>query len=176
MKLRSEYRVLPSLRLVDMPPYAFGQLDELKMSVAAEGTEIVDLSLGSPDRPTDEKVLKALYEGMQKRRNQQYPIFSGLPAFKETICEWFDGRFGVKLDPGEGVLPLIGSKEGIGHLAFAYIQEGDITITPSPYYPVHKRATVLSGGHVYELPLKPENNFVGDLDAIPEDVQHYSTK
>ena len=170
MKLRSEYRVLPSLRLVDMPPYAFGQLDELKMSVAAEGTEIVDLSLGSPDRPTDEKVLKALYEGMQKRRNQQYPIFSGLPAFKETICEWFDGRFGVKLDPGEGVLPLIGSKEGIGHLAFAYIQEGDITITPSPYYPVHKRATVLSGGHVYELPLKPENNFVGDLDAIPEDV------
>lgn len=170
MKLRSDYRVLPSLRLVDMPPYAFGQLDELKMNVAAEGTEIVDLSLGSPDRPTDERILKALYEGMQKRRNQQYPIFSGLPAFKDTICEWFQGRFGVKLDPKEGVLPLIGSKEGIGHLAFAYIQEGDITITPSPYYPVHKRATVLSGGHVYELPLKPENNFVGDLDSIPEDV------
>jgi LL-diaminopimelate aminotransferase len=170
MKLYSDYRVLPSLRLVDMPPYAFGQLDELKMEVAAEGTELIDLSLGSPDRPTHPTVLKALYEGMQKLRNQQYPIFSGLPAFKERICEWFSSRFGVTLDPATHVLPLIGSKEGIGHLAFAYIQEGDITITPSPYYPVHMRATTLSGGHVYELPLKPENQYVGDLDAIPEDV------
>lgn len=170
MKLYSDYRVLPSLRLVDMPPYAFGQLDDLKREVVKEGKELIDLSLGSPDRPTHPDVLKAMYDAMQKLRNQQYPIFSGLPSFKETICEWFSGRFGVNLDPVTNVLPLIGSKEGIGHLAFAYIQEGDLTITPSPYYPVHMRATTLSGGHVYELPLKPENQYVGDLDAIPEDI------
>jgi LL-diaminopimelate aminotransferase len=153
-----------------MPPYAFGQLDAIKIDLINANKELIDLSLGSPDRATDPTVLKALYEGMQKRRNQQYPIFTGLPAFKESIAEWFKQRFHVNLDPKNNILPLIGSKEGIGHIAFAYIQEGDVTIIPSPYYPVHMRGTVLAGGHVYELPLKPENNFVGDLDSIPEDV------
>ena len=163
-------KVLPSLRLVEMPPYAFGQLDELKVAWLQQGEELVDLSLGSPDGPTSPTVLEALYEGMQKRRNQQYPIFSGLPSLKSEIAKWFESRFNVKLDPEKGILPLLGSKEGIAHLAFAYIQEGHLTIIPSPYYPVHMRGTVLAGGHVYEMELKPENNFVADLDAIPEEI------
>lgn len=165
-----KHRVLASLRLVEMSPYAFGQLDQMKVELDAAGKEVIDLSLGSPDRPTDSSVLKALTDSMTKLRNQQYPIFSGQPKFKQDISEYFARRFGVELDPNEEILPLLGSKEGIGHLAFAYIQEGDMTIIPSPYYPVHMRGTVLSGGHVYELELKPENNFVGDLDAIPEEI------
>ncbi len=153
-----------------MPPYAFGQLDEIKLDLINQGKELIDLSLGSPDRGTEPSVLEALYKGMQKRRNQQYPIFSGLPEFKDAIADWFLGRFNVKLDPKTQILPLLGSKEGIAHIAFAYMQEGHVAIIPSPYYPVHMRGTVLAGGHVYELELKPENNFVGDLDAIPEDV------
>ena len=153
-----------------MPPYAFGQLDEIKLALIQEGKELIDLSLGSPDRGTEPSVLEALYKGMQKRRNQQYPIFSGLPEFKDSIATWFQGRFNVKLDPKTQILPLLGSKEGIAHIAFAYMQEGHMAIIPSPYYPVHMRGTVLAGGHIYELELKPENNFVGDLDAIPEDI------
>lgn len=164
------HKVPPSLRLVEMPPYAFGQLDAIKHELLSQGKTLIDLSLGSPDRPTDPSVLEAMYKGMQKPRNQQYPIFSGLPALKDTIAEWFQGRFNVKLDPSINILPLIGSKEGIAHLAFAYMQEGHLSIIPSPYYPVHMRGTVLAGGHVFELKLKPENNFVGDLDEIPEDV------
>jgi LL-diaminopimelate aminotransferase len=164
------HKVLPSLRLVEMPPYAFGQLDEIKLALIQQGKELIDLSLGSPDRGTEPSVLEALYKGMQKRRNQQYPIFSGLPEFKDSIADWFLGRFNVKLDPKTQILPLLGSKEGIAHIAFAYMQEGHLTIIPSPYYPVHMRGTVLAGGHVYELELKPENNFVGDLDSIPEDI------
>lgn len=170
MKSPKHHRIPPSLRLVEMAPYAFGQLDEIKNDLLREGKELIDLSLGSPDRHTDPTVLEALTKGMQKPRNQQYPIFSGLPAFKEEIAEWFYQRFGVKLDAKNGILPLIGSKEGIAHLAFAYIQEGHLTIIPSPYYPVHMRGTVLAGGQVYELPLTAENNFVGDLDSLSEDV------
>ncbi|MDD9898158.1 MAG: aminotransferase class I/II-fold pyridoxal phosphate-dependent enzyme [Candidatus Melainabacteria bacterium] len=169
--MKSPYhKILPSLRLVEMPEYAFGQLDAIKEELKAEGKEIIDLSLGSPDTQTDPIVLQALTDGMAKPRNQKYPIFSGLPAFKEKCSEYFEGRFGVKLDPKEQILPLNGSKEGIAHIAFAYMQEGHLTIIPSPYYPVHMRGTVLAGGNVYELPLKPENNFIADLDAIPEDV------
>ncbi len=153
-----------------MPQYAFGQLDALKVELHKQGQEIIDLSLGSPDAPTDPSVLEALSCGMQKSRNQKYPIFSGLPEFKEEIATWFKSRFAVELDPEAGILPLLGSKEGIAHLAFAYMQEGFTTIIPSPYYPVHMRGTVLAGGNVYELKLKKENNYLGDLDEIPEDV------
>lgn len=163
-------KILPSLRLAEMPPYAFGQLDELKIELIKNNKELIDLSLGSPDRQTHPSVLEALYKGMQKSRNQQYPIFSGLMSFKEEICLWFKSRFGVNLDPQSMVLPLLGSKEGIAHIAFAYMQEGHLTIIPSPYYPVHMRGTVLAGGHVYELELKSSNNFVANLDEIPEEV------
>ena len=164
------HKILPSLRLVEMPEYAFGQLDEIKQGLIDEGKEIIDLSLGSPDRETDPKVLDALTKGMQKPRNQKYPIFSGLPELKTEITSWFKGRFGVELDPKTQVLPLLGSKEGIAHIAFAYMQEGHLAIIPSPYYPVHMRGTVLAGGSVHELELSPENNFIADLDSIPEDV------
>ena len=164
------HKILPSLRLVEMPDYAFGQLDEIKLGLEQEVKEIIDLSLGSPDRTTDPKVLDALTQGMLKPRNQKYPIFSGLPELKTEITNWFQGRFGVSLDPKTQVLPLLGSKEGIAHIAFAYMQEGHLAIIPSPYYPVHMRGTVLAGGSVYELKLSPENNFIADLDAIPEDV------
>lgn len=164
------HKILPSLRLVEMPEYAFGQLDEIKQNLLKEGKEIIDLSLGSPDTPTDQRVLDALTEGMKKPRNQKYPIFSGLPEFKDEVASWFNGRFGVELDPQTQILPLLGSKEGIAHIAFAYMQEGHVTIIPSPYYPVHMRGTVLAGGSVYELKLTPENNFIADLDSIPEDI------
>lgn len=164
------HKILPSLRLVEMPEYAFGQLDEIKLGLEKEGKEIIDLSLGSPDRGTDPRVLDALTKGMAKPRNQKYPIFSGLPELKTEIASWFNDRFKVKLDPKTQILPLLGSKEGIAHIAFAYMQEGHLTIIPSPYYPVHMRGTVLAGGSVYELELKPENNFIADLESIPEDI------
>jgi LL-diaminopimelate aminotransferase len=107
---------------------------------------------------------------MKKPRNQKYPIFRGLPAFKKEIADWFSGRFGVDLNPDNQILPLLGSKEGIAHIAFAYMQEGFMSIIPSPYYPVHMRGTVLAGGQVFELKLKPENNFIGDLDELTEDT------
>lgn len=164
------HKILPSLRLVEMPDYAFGQLDEMKNKLVEEGKDLCDLSLGSPDRETEDSVLKALYEGMKKPRNQKYPIFRGLPAFKKEIATWFSGRFGVDLNPDNQILPLLGSKEGIAHIAFAYMQEGFMSIIPSPYYPVHMRGTVLAGGQVFELKLKPENNFIGDLDELTEET------
>jgi LL-diaminopimelate aminotransferase len=164
------HKILPSLRLVEMPDYAFGQLDEIKLDLAKQGKEIIDLSLGSPDKETDPRVLEALTKGMLKPRNQKYPIFSGLPELKTEIASWFQGRFGVSLEPKTQILPLLGSKEGIAHIAFAYMQEGHLAIIPSPYYPVHMRGTVLAGGSVYEVRISPENNFIADLESIPEDV------
>lgn len=162
--------VAPSDRLTSLPEYPFGLIDALKLKLINEGKELVDLSLGSPDTKTHPEVVKALESGMQKLRNQQYPIFNGQPEFKKSIADWMKHRFNVTVDADNGVLPLLGTKEGIAHLAFAYIKEGDYTISPSPYYPVHVRGTLLAGGSVYEMPLTPENQFRADLDAIPEEI------
>ncbi len=163
-------KIPSSDRLAALPEYAFGALDALKQKLVEEGKELIDLSLGSPDRPTDPSVIKALTEGMSKLRNQQYPIFNGSPKFKSAVADWVKGRFGVELDKNLGVLPLLGTKEGIAHLAFAYISEGDVTLVPSPCYPVHVRGTLLAGGQIYHMELNPENNFVCDLESIPEEI------
>ena len=90
--------------------------------------------------------------------------------FKNAAAKWMHNRFSVELDPAWEILPLTGSKEGITHLAFAVINPGDLSIVPSPYYPVHARGTLLAGGSIFELPLLEKNKFLPDLDSIPQNI------
>lgn len=153
-----------------LPTYVFAELDELKEQARARGADLIDLGMGNPDLPTPTPILKAIQDGVMNPKNHGYPQFKGKPEFREAISGWMKRRYNVDIDPNTEIQPLIGSKEGLAHLSFAYIGKDDVSLVPSPYYPVHSRATWLAGGNVHHLPLTPENNFLPDLDSIPTEV------
>ncbi len=157
-------------RLSYVPIYSFAKLDAEKQSIISKGVDVIDLSLGSPNLPSPKIVIDECIKEIQNPVNYRYPPFKGNKNFKSAAVEWLKQRFNIDIDPENEILPLTGSKEGITHLAFAFINPGDLTIVPSPYYPVHARGTLLAGGKIHELPLKPENNFLPELDSIPQGV------
>jgi LL-diaminopimelate aminotransferase len=159
-----------SSRLAKLPTYAFARLDELKAAARARGMDVIDFGMGNPDMPTPAPVVEAIQAAVAAPVNHGYPTFQGMPAFRQAVARWMQRRYEVSFDPETEVQALIGSKEGLAHLTFAYVAEGDTTLVPSPYYPVHGRATWLAGGDPYFLPLRPENNFLPALSSIPEDV------
>lgn len=160
----------PAHRLTKLPTYVFAELDELKAAARARGADLIDLGMGNPDRPTPEPIVKAIQEGVADPANHCYPNFKGKPEFRQAVANWMQRRYNVTIDPETEVQPLIGSKEGLAHITFAYIDAGDYALVPSPYYPVHSRATWIADGNVYHLPLTAENRFLPDLDSIPEEV------
>jgi LL-diaminopimelate aminotransferase len=160
----------PSRRLTKLPTYVFAELDELKEAARRRGANLIDLGMGNPDQPTPEPIIKTIQEAVANPANHCYPNFKGKPEFRQAVADWMKRRHDVDINPADEVQPLIGSKEGLAHIAFAYIAEGDLSLVPSPYYPVHSRATWIAGGEVYHLPLTLENKFLPDLDAIPDEI------
>ncbi|MDF2956769.1 MAG: Aspartate/methionine/tyrosine aminotransferase [Candidatus Alkanophagales archaeon MCA70_species_1] len=157
-------------RLRSLPPYLFAEIDEKKARKKKEGADIIDLSVGDPDLPTPPHVVEALYEAAKDPQNHRYPTYEGLLAFREAVADWYKRRKGVTLDPETEVLTLIGSKEGIAHAAFAFLDAGDVALVPDPAYPVYKNATVLAGAVPHELPLTEENEFKPSLSEIDSEV------
>ena len=160
----------PAHRLTKLPTYVFAELDELKAAARSRGADLIDLGMGNPDQPTPPSVIEAIREAVKNPANHGYPDFKGKPAFRDAVASWMQRRYDVTIDPSCEVQPLIGSKEGLAHLTFAYIDAGDISLVPSPYYPVHSRASWIADGEVHHLPLKAENNFLPDIDGIPDAV------
>lgn len=160
----------PARRLTKLPTYVFAELDELKEAARQRGADLIDLGMGNPDQPTPAPIMQAIQQGVANPANHGYPNFKGKPEFRQAVADWMHRRYGVEINPADEVQPLIGSKEGLAHLSLAYIDAGDISLVPSPYYPVHSRATWIADGEVYHLPLTPENNFLPDLDSIPDAV------
>ena len=157
-------------RLSYVPSYIFAKLDGEKQELQKKGIDIIDLSLGSPDLHSPEAVINESINAVKDPVNYRYPPFWGQKKFKEAASEWLKKRFSVDLNPEKEILPLAGSKEGITHLALAFINPGDISIVPSPYYPAHARGTLLAGGKIYELPMLEENDFIPDIESIPQSV------
>ena len=157
-------------RLNDLPPYLFAEIDRRKREALSRGVDLIDLGIGDPDIPTPSVVVEKLLEGASKPVNHRYPSSSGMPEFREAVANWYQSRFKVKLDPAKEVVSLIGSKEGIGNMAVAFVDPGDLVLVASPCYPVYHIGTAFSGGKNYFLPLKKENHFLPDLDSIPADI------
>ena len=157
-------------RINDLPPYLFAEIDRRKREALSRGVDLIDLGIGDPDIPTPAVVVEKLLEGASRPVNHRYPNSSGMLEFREAVAKWYKTRFDVTLDPGKEVCSLIGSKEGIGNMAVAFVDPGDIVLVSSPCYPVYHIGTAFNGGKNYFLPLKKENQFLPDLDAIPEDI------
>ncbi|MFZ2446473.1 MAG: LL-diaminopimelate aminotransferase [Syntrophobacteraceae bacterium] len=157
-------------RLRQLPPYLFAEIDRLKAELIAKGVDVINLGVGDPDLPTPDHIIEALAVAAKDPANHQYPSYSGMNDFRVSVAKWYGRRFGVELDPVSEVLTLIGSKEGLAHLPLAFINPGDLALTPSPAYPVYHIATMFAGGESWFMPLVKENEFLPDLDAIPVDV------
>ncbi len=153
-------------RVKTLPPYLFAAIDKAKQEVAAQGMDIISLGIGDPDLPTPNFIIEALYKAAQNPVNHQYPSYVGMMSFRKAAAKWYQARFGVNLDAASEVITLIGSKEGIAHFPWAFIDPGDLALICSPCYPVYATAVDFAGGEVQYLPLTDENNFLPDLDSV----------
>jgi LL-diaminopimelate aminotransferase len=157
-------------RIEKLPPYLFAEISRKMAEKRAQGVQVVSFGIGDPDMPTPPHVLDALVEAARDPANHRYPETQGLPEFRRAVADWYERRFGLSLDPQREVLSLIGSKEGVGHIALCFIDPGDVALVPDPGYPVYPVGTLFAGGEPYHLPLREENGFLPDLDAVPPDV------
>jgi len=157
-------------RIENLKPYLFVEINKKIAEKRAKGEEIVSFAIGDPDIPTPPHVVNKLCETAKDPANHRYPDSEGLPELHNAIAEWYKKRFDVTLDPATEVLPLIGSKEGIGHIAFCTIDPGDFALVPDPAYPVYAIGTQLAGGRPYYLSLKESSGFLPNLNGIREDI------
>jgi LL-diaminopimelate aminotransferase len=159
-----------SKRIEKLPPYLFVEISRKIAQKKARGEDVVSFGIGDPDIPTPEHIIERLCQAAHDPANHRYPETEGLTELRRAIAGWYQRRFSVTLDPDKEVLPLIGSKEGIGHVALCFIDPGDLALVPDPGYPVYAIGTMFAGGESYYLPLKEENDFLPDLKAIPDAV------
>jgi len=157
-------------RLEALPPYLFAEIDRKKKEALRKGTDIIDLGVGDPDRPTPPHIIEALRESALDPKNHTYPSYSGMNEFRKAAAKWYAQRFGPRFNPEKEVVTLIGSKEGIAHLPLAFINKGDYALVPDPAYPVYQAGTVFAGGRCSFMPLRRENGFLPDLGSIPRKI------
>jgi LL-diaminopimelate aminotransferase len=157
-------------RLDNLPPYAFAALGRKLATMRGEGKDVIGLHIGSPDLPPPDHVVDALNHAAHDPAKHGYAGFTGTPGLREAIAGYYDERFGVQLDPSTEVLPLIGSKEGIAHMALAYLDAGDVALVPDPGYPTYGMGTVLAGGEPHTFGLSSGNGFMPVLEDLPADV------
>lgn len=161
----------PAKRLDKIPPYLFAEINRKRDELVAAGVDVINMAVGDPDQPTPDHILQAMHAAIEDASNHNYPPYQGMPAFREAAVEWMERRFGVKgLDPKTEVISTIGSKEAIHNTFLAFVETGDYVLIPDPGYPVYRTATIFAGGEPFTMPLKAENKFLPNLNAIPEAV------
>lgn len=159
-----------STRFEALPDFPMAEMKAARRELEAQGVDVIDLGAGDASLAPPPAVVERLREVVSDTAHSRYPFQMGLPAFREQIASWMQLRFGVSVDPWTEVLPLIGSKDGIGHLPLAFMNDGDMAVIPDPAYPAYLGGVTLAGGEPHIVALRPENNFLIPLDEIPESV------
>lgn len=158
-------------RLEKIPPYLFAEIDRKRDEMLAKGVDIINMGVGDPDRPTPDHIVQAMHAAIDDPATHNYPPYQGTKDFRAAAVQWMERRFGVKgLNPNTEVVSSIGSKEAIHNTFLAFVEPGDYTLIPDPGYPVYRTSTIFAGGEYYTMPLLPENDFLPDLEAIPQEV------
>lgn len=152
-----------------LPPYAFSIIGELKAKARKKGLDVIDFGMGNPDQPTPEHIVNKLIETAKNPRTHRYSVSRGLPRLRLAICNWYQRRYKVKLNPDNEAIACIGSKEGIAHLALACMSKGDLAIVPTPAYPVHPYGFVIAGGDIRQIATTGDEHFFAELE------QHIAT-
>jgi len=157
-------------RLDLVPPYLFAELERKISAMQGEGVDVISLGIGDPDLPTPEPVIEAAARAMRDPATHDYPTNHGTQAFRETVAGFYRDRFGVELDPNGDIVPVLGGKEGVSHIALACLDPGDLCLSPDPGYPPYTSGPLFAGAEPYYLPLREEEGFLPDLASVPEDV------
>lgn len=159
-----------SARLKALPGYPLAEIPAIKRRLIESGMDVIDLGAGDNDTPPPAVAVDAMRDALADPAYSKYGFQQGLPAFRSAAVRWVERRFGLRFDPVTETLPLIGSKEGLSHLPFAVVNPGDVTIVPEPGYQAYIGGSLLAGAEPHVVPLRPENNFLLDLERIPEAV------
>jgi alanine-synthesizing transaminase len=152
------------LRRVDaLPPYVFAAINELKLELRRAGEDVVDLGFGNPDLPSPEPAVEKLREAVLNPRNHRYSSSRGIPNLRRAVCDLYERRFGVELDPETQALTTIGAKEGLAHLMWVLLQPGDAAVVPGPSYPIHLFAPVFAGAVVEQAAMGQDEDLFGNV-------------
>jgi LL-diaminopimelate aminotransferase len=157
-------------RLKSLPPYVLASIPQRKRDLISKGVDVIDLGAGDADLAPPPAAIEAMAKAIRDPTMSRYGFALGLPAFRDTVSAWMHTRFGHRFDPLVETIPLIGSKEGLAHLALAYLQPGDASIIPEPGYNAYKGGTLLSDAEAYVYPITPRTKFLVELDDVPADV------
>ncbi len=152
-----------------LPPYVFEQVNRLKASARAKGTDIIDLGMGNPDLPTPQAIVDKLCEAAQDPRTHRYSSSKGIPGLRKAQAGYYARRFGVKLNPDTQIVATLGSKEGFANMAQAITAPGDVILCPNPSYPIHAFGFIMAGGVIRSVPVEPDEHFI---PALERGVKH----
>lgn len=150
-------------RIERLPPYVFNVIGELRQAARAAGEDVIDFSMGNPDQPTPEHIVKKLVDTAKRDDTHRYSQSKGIPRLRRAMANWYKTRFCVELDPEKEVITTIGSKEGLAHLAMATLGPGDAVLVPNPAYPIHPYGFVIAGADIRHVPLFPGQDFFAEL-------------
>jgi LL-diaminopimelate aminotransferase len=159
-----------SQRLQALPGYPLAEIPSIKRRLIEAGVDVIDLGAGDNDTPPPAVAVEAMTAGLRNPALSKYGFQQGLPEFRQAAARWIERRFGHRFDPFTEILPLIGSKEGLSHLPLAVVNPGDVVIVPEPGYQAYLGGALLSGAEPYIAPLRPENQFLLQLDQVPSDI------
>jgi LL-diaminopimelate aminotransferase len=157
-------------RIASLPPYVFARAGKTIAALKAQGVDVINLGIGSPDLAPPDWIIDRLHTAAQDAGKHGYAGYSGLPILRQATAAYYRQRFGVELDPEREIVILIGSKEGIFNVALAFIDAGDTALIPDPGYPTYALGVIMAGGEVVPMPLLPERGFTPDLAAVPRDA------
>ncbi|MGD1062485.1 MAG: alanine transaminase [Terracidiphilus sp.] len=155
-------------RIQRLPAYVFNITGEMKTAARRRGEDIIDFGMGNPDGATPKHIVDKLIEAALKPPTHRYSVSRGLPRLRKAICNWYQTRYGVELDPETEAIVTIGSKEGIAHLCLAILDSRDTVLVPNPSYPIHIYGPVIAGAHIVSVPVHDQEQFLQQLeDLIP---------
>ncbi|PIV63682.1 MAG: alanine transaminase [bacterium (Candidatus Ratteibacteria) CG01_land_8_20_14_3_00_40_19] len=155
--------MIESERIRNLPPYLFHHINERKLKARQSGHDVIDLGMGNPDQPTPPHIVEKLREVALDPKAHRYSASRGIKHLRKAICDWYEEKFNVELNPETEAIAVIGSKEGISHLMLAILNKGDTILIPNPTYPSHLYSVIIAGGNIYDIPLLPENDFLPDF-------------
>jgi alanine-synthesizing transaminase len=151
-------------KLNRLPPYSLGEVIALMRAGRRAGEDIIDLGMGNPDLPTPPHVVEKIAEAAMLPRNHRYSESRGIPNLRAAICEWYERRHSVSLDPEREAIAVIGAKEGLSHFVLMTIGAGDVVLCPNPAYPIHQYSVIIAGGDLRHVPLTPDCDFIENLE------------
>ena len=157
-------------RINKLPPYVFDEIGSMKAAARKAGEDIIDFGMGNPDQPTPRPIVEKLRESSLKPSTHRYSQSKGIPRLRKSICDWYQRRYDVKLDPDTEAVVTMGSKEGLGHLALATLDKGDAVLVPNPSYPIHPYGFVIAGADIRHVPIGEGIDFFSELEKAVKDT------